>query len=333
MKRRSEKMSDVNYLELSGFANPGKKSSHKNPTIISLGDEPITTLRDEIRETYIELADSMATKRHLTGMVNGVEMINNMPVATVDYKKFKIYIPLHEFVDIPEDDEILGTSEQMKINYKAMLTGHRLWSIVDFVIKGIDEEARIATASRKEAMMRKVREYYLTPHLRTGAFKINEGAIVEARIVDTNPSFVTLEVFGLECSVGYNEASYTKIKSFQEDFKIGENILVKIIKLERVIEGKRASVRVEVSIKQAQEEERRHILESYKIASKYCGIVTCIEPYGYYVRIGGPNGNIDVLCTTRGLNVSPKLNSRVVVYVTKIDMKDLMMVGHIVHIS
>lgn len=328
-------MSEINVTELSGLVSASekeKKKLYKNQAIISIDDAPVRTVKDEVKETYLELADSLATKRHLTGTVSGTDMVGDTIMAIITYKKFKVLIPIDEFnLMLPE--EILGKTEKAKNDFKKMLLEYRLWSEVDFVIKGIDEGKRIAIASRKEAMNNQIKEYYFTPHLRTGEYKINEGSIVEGRIVDVNKNCVNVEVFGIECLIGFEEISYNRIASLKDEFRIGDRILVKIIGLERSVDGGKAALNVEASIKQAQADEREHIISTYKIGTKHCGVVTAIEPHGYYVRLGGMEGDVDILCTTKGLKYSPKLGSRVIVYITKIDSKHKRIVGQIVYFS
>lgn len=90
-------------------------------------------------------------------MLSGIEKTDaGRTIAIVDYKGFRIVIPLREMVlDFPKG--LYGIDyDEMILNYQKILN-KMLGAEVDFVIKGIDGNSRSVVASRKDAMLKSSR--------------------------------------------------------------------------------------------------------------------------------------------------------------------------------
>ena len=129
-----------------------------------------------------ELQNANRTKHILTGKLDSVGRTQNgMDTAIVLYKGIRVLIPLKEMMvhtgRVPSGAEYTDWLDQVtRILYA------RLDSDIDFVVGGIDEDSRTVVASRREAMRRKRKRFYLdTDEL--GNHLIEEGRMVQARVV------------------------------------------------------------------------------------------------------------------------------------------------------
>ena len=127
-------------------------------------DAPVLTLEvrgevetEESREDAIwhEIHNAYRTRRILTGQLGGIEQTDNGKTITiVDYKGFRIVIPLKEMmINVGRSPSGQEYAELMLRQNKIL--GNMLGAEIDFIVKGIDSKTRSVVASRKEAMLRK----------------------------------------------------------------------------------------------------------------------------------------------------------------------------------
>ena len=117
----------------------------------------VETEADKARNDLLDLVESLKTKRILTGTIQGIERPADHPsrsLAVIYHGEFKILIPANEFMEEPDD-----THDQPKETVLNYMMTRRMGAEVDYVIKGIDANARIAAASRLEAMRIKRRQF------------------------------------------------------------------------------------------------------------------------------------------------------------------------------
>lgn len=124
-------------------------------TVDARGEAETQEQREDI--IWHEIHTGYRTRRILTGMLSGIEKTDaGRTIAIVDYKGFRIVIPLREMVlDFPKG--LYGIDyDEMILNYQKILN-KMLGAEVDFVIKGIDGNSRSVVASRKDAMLKSSR--------------------------------------------------------------------------------------------------------------------------------------------------------------------------------
>ena len=157
---------------------------------------------EESREDAIwhEIHNAYRTRRILTGQLGGIEQTDNGKTITiVDYKGFRIVIPLKEMmINIGRSPSGQEYTELMLRQNKIL--GNMLGAEIDFIVKGIDSKSRSVVASRKEAMLRKRQIFYLDTDA-AGMYRIYEGRIAQARVIAVAEKVIRVEVFGVECSI------------------------------------------------------------------------------------------------------------------------------------
>lgn len=167
-------------------------------------DAPVLTLEvrgevetEESREDAIwhEIHNAYRTRRILTGQLGGIEQTDNGKTITiVDYKGFRIVIPLKEMmINVGRSPSGQEYAELMLRQNKIL--GNMLGAEIDFIVKGIDSKTRSVVASRKEAMLRKRQIFYLDTDA-AGMYRVYEGRIAQARVIAVAEKVIRVEVFG-----------------------------------------------------------------------------------------------------------------------------------------
>ena len=286
-------------------------------------DERLVAQTDEekLRDSLIDLVESLKSNVLLSGTIQGVEQSPNNPysLAVIYHGEFKILIPANEFMEEPND-----THDQPKETVLNYMMTRRMGAEVDYVIKGIDANARIAAASRLEAMRIKRRQYYFATD-RDGNNIIHSGINAEARVVSVIRAGIFVDLFGLETYIPLKELSYQRLLDAASQFQTGQRILVKILEVER----KNHDVRVLASVKQATENPYEKALRKYSIGNKYVGTVSLVDTNGVFVAL---DGGIDCLCAypKRG---RPPRGARATVRIIGINYEANRIWGAITHIS
>lgn len=189
---------------------------------------------EQEREATIwhEVQNAYRTRRILTGTLDGVEKTESgLTLAIVNYKGFRVAIPLKEMLlysgRMPANQEYL----ELMARLNRMLSA-RLGSEIDFIVKGIHNESRSIVASRKDAMYRKRKIFYMdTDEL--GEYRIYEGRIVQARVIAVAEKVIRVEVFGVECSILARDLSWEWVGNARDHYNVGDRILVRVQRVDR----------------------------------------------------------------------------------------------------
>ena len=180
-----------------------------------------------------ELQNANRTRHILTGQLDSVGRTKNgMDVAVVLYKGIQVLIPLKEMA-VHTGPVPSGPEYAIWVDQVTRILHARQNADIDFVVRGIDEEGRKVVGSRRDAMHRKRKRFYMdTDEL--GRHMIEEGRTVQARVVAVADKLIRLEVFGVECNVTVRGSSRMWMENARETHYVGELILVRVRKIERV---------------------------------------------------------------------------------------------------
>ena len=227
-----------------------------------------------------EIHNAYRTRRILTGMLGGIEQTDNgKTIAIVDYKGFRIVIPLKEMaIKIPNN--LYGEAYTQLIVRQHKLVSNMLGADIDFIIRGIDAKTRSIVASRKDAMLKKRQLFYLQPDA-SGAYRIYDGRIVQARVIAVAEKAIRIEAFGAECSILARDLSWDWIGDAHDRFAVGDQILVRISEVNR---ESLEDLSIKADVKSVSEN-KRDILKKCRVQSKYAGKVTDVHKGVVYVRL------------------------------------------------
>lgn len=238
---------------------------------------------EEEREEIIwhEIHNAYRTRRILTGQLGGVEQTDaGKTIAIVDYKGFRIIIPLKEMMinlgRMPSGQEY---AEFMLRQNKIL--GNMLGAEIDFIVMGIDSKSRSVVASRKEAMLKKRQIFYLDTDA-VGMYRIYEGRIVQARIIAVAEKVIRVEIFGVECSIMARDLAWDWVGDAHERFNVGDQVLVRILSVRR---DNPEDIGVKADIKSVSQNPNQENLKKCRIQSKYAGKVTDVHKGVVYVRL------------------------------------------------
>ena len=241
-----------------------------------------------------EIHNAYRTRRLLTGTLGGLEQTDNgKTVAVADYKGFRIVIPLKEMV-MGYQNNLTGDEYTAMIVRQHKLLSRMLGAEIDFVVKGIDSKTRSVVASRKEAMLKKRKIFYMDTD-DAGEYRIYDGRIVQARIIAVSEKAVRIEAFGVETTVMARDLSWDWIGDARERFSVGGQVLARILSVKRE-DIEHISIKADVrSVSGA----RQDNLRLCRVQGKYAGNVTDVHKGVVYIRLANGVNAIAHSCYDR----------------------------------
>ncbi len=253
-------------------------------------EAPVLTLEtrgevetEESREDAIwhEIHNAYRTRRILTGQLGGIEQTDNgKTIAIVDYKGFRIVIPLKEMmINVGRSPSGQEYTELMLRQNKIL--GNMLGAEIDFIVKGIDSKSRSVVASRREAMFKKRQIFYMDTDT-AGMYRIYEGRIAQARVIAVAEKVIRVEVFGVECSIMARDLAWDWIGDAHERFSVGDQVLVRILNVRR---DSLEDIGIKADIKSVSQNTNHDNLKKCRIQSKYAGKVTDVHKGVIYIRL------------------------------------------------
>lgn len=267
-----------------------------------------------------EMKEKMASGEIMWGRIEGVEKIVDGPsVACIFMDGIKVLIAAEDLLP-PSVFEKMAAKETVDI-----LLSRRIGAEVDFVIKDINEEAKLAAGNRLEAMeARKKDTFFATDE--DGNYLINDGDIIECRVVNVKRSGATVEVFGVEKDIELKDMFYQRVFDCRTKLNPGQRVYVRISDIKR--DNGTNSVDMNVSIKEAKENPLPELMKKYAIEGRYIGTVTFTDKQGVYVSLPG---GIDCLCKYPERGMIPPRDTEVVVRITMKNEEENRLFGLIVN--
>lgn len=227
-----------------------------------------------------EIHNAYRTRRILTGFLGGLEQTDaGKTLAIVEYKGFRVVIPLKEMV-IGIPNNLSGRAyADMILSYNKLLS-NMMGCEIDFVVKGIDSKTRSIVASRKEAMLRKRRDFYFEPD-DSGNCRVYPGRIIQVRVILVTEKAIRIEAFGAECTITARDLSWDWIGDARDRYSVGDQILVRVTEIkDDTLEG----LTIKADAKSVSGNKQNN-LSLVRVQSKYAGKVTDIHKGTVYVRL------------------------------------------------
>lgn len=313
------------YEKANHKVRPGRFSRRDRKFVATIeGEDKYKKKMSEDTQTLAALIQSEKTGTVLTGKVFGDEPVKNsdLRVMTIKYGTYKVIIPDNFFLELPPEKDA----------EKRNILSRRTGTVVDFVIKKIDPESKVALGNRLEAMEIRRRRYWFA--LNNDAKSADDyhfavGSKLQARIVSTAKTCIHVEVFGVETRIMVQDLSYSRIPDAQREFNVGDTITVMVMKVDR--DPKTFDVNVQTSVKAAIEDPRIRAMDMYVKGGEYEGQVTMLDTTSgsglIFVRLEG----IDVACSwVRDYPVV--IGDKVKILITGVNEEKLQMSGLIRHV-
>lgn len=255
--------------------------NERNSTVLTLdSDAVLETAQTKADLTWHEIQNAYRTRRILTGMLGGIEKVENGNlIAVVYYKDFRTVIPVTEMmINLVQDDQ--HNYGELALRQNKVLN-NMLGCEIDFIVKGLDAKTRSIVASRKEAMLKKQQTFYLDTDS-SGIPKIYPDRIVQARVIAVAEKVVRAEIFGVETSILARDLSFDWLGDARERFHVGDHILVRILEV-HTEDPNQVSVRADV--KSVEGNTSLENMKKCKVQGKYAGTVEDIHKGTVFVRL------------------------------------------------
>lgn len=317
---------DVQKVEEASSENKRSKTP-KDDSILTIEVGADVQTDEELSEiAWHEINNSFITRKMLTGMLGGIEQLESgKTVAVVDYKGYRIIIPISEMI-FGYQKSYLGPidfAEQATRCNK--LLNNMLGAEIDFIVKGIDPKTRSVVASRKDAMLKKRKTFYMETDA-NGAYKVYDGRIVQARVLAVAEKGIRVEVFGVECSIMSRHLSWEWIGDARDHYSTGDEILVRILSVDRENVD---NINIKADVKSVNDSGKRPNLSLCRIQGKYAGKVTDVHKGVIFIRLTNGINAVAHSCLDRR---TPGKKDDVSFAVTRIDEENGVVVGIITRI-
>lgn len=277
-------------------ADPGlerRRLTRRRAVTLDSSGNVIRERADSALHDISVLTAARNARRILTTTVDAIETGEDMlPRVIVFVGTVKLIIPFSE-MGFDLDPQTVTPREAR------LLTHSMLGAKIDYMVRGIDMENRLAVGSRRDAML--VRQAtILNARGINREYRVIEGMRVTARITHVSQYTVRVEVYGFETWVPIGDISNLWVKDIREVIQVGEERPVEITSLTRGEDGKVTAMKV--SIRAA--EEIPHL--EVRAGNTYTGYITSFSETAYFVRIVGLP--VEIRCPVRSNHTMELLN-------------------------
>lgn len=283
----------------------------KADSILTIEAYATVQTQDHIDDiAWHEIRDAYITRKILTGILGGLERLDNgKTIAVVHYKGYRIAIPLTEMIFLKHSPQI---ERHKQLERESKLINRMLGAEIDFMIRGIDTESRSVVGSRKDAMLKKRQTFYMEKDA-NGVHRIYYGRIVQARIIAVVEKAIRVEIFGVETNILARDLAWYWISDARDYFAIGDTILLRILS---VVRDDIEDIHVTADARSLQTDTSRDVLSKCRIQSKYAGKVTDVHRGVVYIRLANGVNAVAHSCLDHR---TPGKKDDVTFVVTKLD--------------
>lgn len=238
----------------------------------------------EERDSVIwhDIQNSHRTRRILTGTLDGVEKLDSgLTLAVVNYNGFRVAIPVKEMMleqvgKMPAGPEYTALMDRLH-----RILNSRLGCEIDFIVKGYDNDSRSVVASRRDAMLRKRKTFYMDVD-ELGEHMIYEGRVVQARVVAVAEKVIRVEVFGVETSIIARGLSWEWIGNARDHYSVGDRILVRV---QKVVRTDLEHLSIQADVRSVSASTSRDNLKKCMPQCRYAGRVTDVRNGVVFIRL------------------------------------------------
>lgn len=249
-------------------------------TIDARGEIQTQEERDAI--IWHDIQNSHRTRRILTGTLDGVEKLDSgLTLAVVNYKGFRVAIPVKEMMLEHVGKMPKGTEYTALMDRLHRILNSRLGCEIDFIVKGYDNDSRSVVASRRDAMLRKRKTFYMDVD-ELGEHMIYEGRVVQARVVAVAEKVIRVEVFGVETSIVARGLSWEWIGNARDHYSVGDRILVRV---QKIVRTDLEHLSIQADVRSVSASTSRDNLKKCMPQCRYAGRVTDIRNGVVFIRL------------------------------------------------
>lgn len=209
--------------------DPVKHFTYRPEDVITVHKTAAVEMVNEEDTAWHELKNSYISRKALSGVLSSVEKMryeehSSVMVAVANYKGCRVVIPINEM------NIVIDGKDEEKKTRQIRIASNMIGSEIDFIVKAIDDNNRSVVASRKDAMLQKVHDFYREAQA-DGEPLIKEGSVVEARVVAVSDIVLRLEIFGAECFVRSLDMENAWMGDARDKYQVGDIVKVRMDKI------------------------------------------------------------------------------------------------------
>lgn len=187
--------------------------------------------RTALDELFHDLKTAKLKKKKLHGTIDEVGRTpKGMPIVATYYKGQRIIIPMKEMALILSDDKkFIDDKESRQIQ----MANNMIGAEIDFVIKDVQKDGNLilAVASRKEAVLDKIKTYYGELDADRTSMVARQ-PLVEGRITAVNRKNLWVEVLGIQTQINAMNVFWEWVVDLKKSFSPGDKLLVNVKEIE-----------------------------------------------------------------------------------------------------
>lgn len=259
-------------------------------------------------DTVFELHASRQADRLLTGVIGAVESYTlagkDEACGIVFYGDYKVIVPTSQMGINKMPEDMIERGESEKKYYRKVIRS-MFGAEIDFIVKGIDKEKKLAIATRKLAMEKRKKLELV---------KRKPGDIIKVRVTGIGRNYIYVEAYGIESTIAKEDIDYGYIYDIQKHVQMGDRVAAVIHELDI------PTNHIKLSIKDTKEDPYVNIEDTYRPNQEYLGTITGVREFGIFVEL---RQGIYALCPhTNWTDFSPTRGDTVAIRVRRIDKKE-----------
>lgn len=314
------------------FARKPEKTSN---VILTIDPNDNVRLVDPIKALWHELNTAKRRKTILRGNIDEISTTpTGVGIAVSYYKNQRITIPLTQMeLKLSDDSKYQGSYDERLKRFATTLMGAE----IDFIVKEVDEENGIVIASRREAIIEKIKTYYATLDANKSSIVANNPD-VQARIISVGRKNLGIEVFGIQTQVNAKDIFYEWIVNLKNVYSVGDVILVNVEEIEypKYFEGCDRDeewllgIKIKASHKKFEVDYPSISFENFDVGTKIRGTITDITDKGTIHLV--LKNKVNAIARVVGGNRMPLVGDEVSFVCTHKDEKTHISIGQITKI-
>lgn len=246
------------------------------------------TFEDEIAEIY----RVKNTRQIVSGFIDEVKQGRGSSESYIEsmYNGFRVLIPFSEM-----DVEIEHREDETDRDYQNRLfttISNMLGAEIDFVVRDVSMEDRLAAGSRLQATKARRRDI-LNATDREGQYIVYEGRRCTARVLATHPTFAFLEVYGLRVRLRARDIRSEYVSDVTRELQAGESMTVYITHIERDKHGEVTEMFVSMRNDEAERRELERAAADLHVGDTCRGRVSSRSRKVIFIRL---NNGVHAFC-------------------------------------
>ncbi len=273
--------------EKKAYAN---KPEHTSSAVLTIDPDDNLKIIDSEEELWHELKTAFHNGRSLRNTIDEVSRTpNGHGIVVTYYKNQRIIIPLKEMGLQLSTDAKFTEDEDTRL-FK--LASNMLGAEIDFVIKSVDKKEGLVLASRKAAILDKIKTYYAELD-ENRVSKVANTPDVQARILSVGQKNIRVDVFGIQTQINAKDIFYEWVVDLGKMFSAGDYILVHVSEIDypEPFEGCEndekwlMGIKIKANHKKFEKDWTRIAFENHQVGSKTRGTITDYNNGVYFITL------------------------------------------------